>query len=412
MADTGSTGWDWSHPIDSISNWIGKKEDDASNWVKGKITAIAKSAGESAMQGLTSAMQSGTAGLGSGASTGDGSSSSDLASEIGALLGAKPATSTGSPSTATGSSGGSASDSGLPDWLTGIFGGKSSSGSSGSTPDSGQQQSSSDDSSGGLFGGGIMGLIIGILALVVVSLLAGAKGLMGLFGMGSDAAPASPDDNIFQRGIKKVEHIGHEAYQWMGEKIDNIAGARGIQNNNPGNIIKSGHHWQGEITGSDSRFVTFRTAAEGTQAMGENLLAYDKQGLNTINKIINTWAPSSDGNNVNAYASLVSQRMGVGADETLNLHDPKTLASLMKAMATQENGKVPYPPELYVWAANAALNPSQAGQAPMLVAQDNGKYAMQHVDQAELMAANYTPPQSSATGGGPRKPIAAPAYSS
>lgn len=390
-----STGWDWSHPIDSIGNWFTQKKEDAKAWMSQKIQDMVQSAGESAMKGIKSAVQS--SGLGN-ISTADNSSGSGLSDQIGALLGASRSSSGGpnSPSTSSDTSSGSGFS------LASLFGGNSKPSSTTSTDGSGQQQDGTA-SSGGMFGNSFFGML---LAFLVIGLLSGFKGLMNLFGGSSDSSPSSPDDNIIQKGVKTVQHWGHEAYEWAGQKIDNIAGARGIRNNNPGNLEK-GHNFNGEVQGDDGRFATFRTAAEGTRAMGVNLLSYDKRGINTVTKIVNTWAPAGDGsNNPKQYAQNVAGRMGVDPNQTLNLHDPKTLASLMRAMAKQEDGVVPYPPELFAWAANSAINQTPTDKAPILVAQGNGRYSMQDMgDSGQLVAASYTPQSSDAASGGLRRPL-------
>jgi hypothetical protein len=124
----------------------------------------------------------------------------------------------------------------------------------------------------------------------------------------------------------------------------------GIRNNNPGNL----RSWAGaERVGG---FARFPTPEAGLTAMGKNLLGYqDRYGLRTISGIVNRWAPSADGNNVSAYESDVSKQTGFGIDQPLNLHDPKTLQSLMTAMTRHENGQQPYTPEQLASAIANAL---------------------------------------------------------
>jgi hypothetical protein len=383
--------WSWRHPIDSISNWAGKKIDHletrASNWAKRKIAGIAKSAGESAMSGINSAVQG-----------------SSLAPVIGALTG-----SGGGDNPAAGSD---SSGSGLSGIVNNLLGG----GGSSNTQSTGDLSSGSGASGflGKLFGGkssGILGVIMDLLALVVVALIAGVKGLMGLFGMSKDSTPDTPHDNLIQKGLKGIQHYGNEAYQWMGQKIDKIAGARGIKNNNPGNLEK-GQHWKGEVAGSDGRFATFDKALDGLRAVGKNLLAYEKSGFDTTHKIAHRWAPAGDGNNnPDIYSQHLAQNMGVSTDEKLNLkQNPERLASCMEAICRQENGTVPYSHEAFLWAAKAAIDPSyDKVNTPTLVAQ-NGKYTVESVDPGELLAASKTPQQSSAASGGGVKKPASPSY--
>ena len=46
-----------------------------------------------------------------------------------------------------------------------------------------------------------------------------------------------------------------------------MSNARGIRNNNPGNIRKDGSVWRGEVAGPDKSFKTFETMAWGIRAI-------------------------------------------------------------------------------------------------------------------------------------------------
>jgi hypothetical protein len=121
--------------------------------------------------------------------------------------------------------------------------------------------------------------------------------------------------------------------------------ARGVRNNNPGNIEAGGTQWQGQV-GSDGRFATFETPEAGIRALGRNLLTYqEKHGLNTVHGIINRWAPAGE-NDTAAYVRAVSTAVGVGPAEPLNLRDPSTLQKLTSAIIRHENGGQPYPDEV------------------------------------------------------------------
>jgi hypothetical protein len=117
---------------------------------------------------------------------------------------------------------------------------------------------------------------------------------------------------------------------------------RGLRNNNPGNVMKGGDAWQGEVQGNDPRYATFASPEAGIRAMGKTLLTYqDKHGLNTVEGIIARWAPATENNTV-AYAATVAKEMGVKPGDALNLHDGDTLAKLTRAMIRVENGSQPY----------------------------------------------------------------------
>lgn len=133
---------------------------------------------------------------------------------------------------------------------------------------------------------------------------------------------------------------------------------RGYRNNNPGNL-EAGHNWQG-MTGNDGRFATFGTPESGYRAMGKNLLNYDKKyGIRTIRKIIGRWAPPGE-NNTEAYIARVSQQMGIGPDEELNLKDEATLTKLMQSIAKHENGYNRHSNEVVGAGARMAIGGSDA----------------------------------------------------
>lgn len=137
-------------------------------------------------------------------------------------------------------------------------------------------------------------------------------------------------------------------------KVTDAGGARGLRNNNPGNL----RSWPGAA--SDGGYAVFPTASDGLKAAGKNLLAYqDKYGIDTISKIVSRWSPAGDGNNVPAYIAAMSKQTGFGADQKLNLHDPNVLAPLLSAITKQENGQNPYDADAIAKAAVAAVQEAQ-----------------------------------------------------
>lgn len=66
--------------------------------------------------------------------------------------------------------------------------------------------------------------------------------------------------------------------------------------------------------------------------------------VNTINGIINKWAPSSE-NDTQAYINNVVKRTGYGANQPLDLNDSTVLSKLLAAMSKQENHKSNYSAE-------------------------------------------------------------------
>ncbi|MBN5231960.1 hypothetical protein JY446_21765 [Serratia marcescens] len=135
----------------------------------------------------------------------------------------------------------------------------------------------------------------------------------------------------------------------------NSSAARGLRNNNPGNIEASDKNpWEGQ-TGSDGRFAKFETPEHGIRALGKNLLAYQAKGFDTVAEIVNRWAPASDGNNTDAYIKALCGALGVGANDQVDMSNPRTLAALCASIVKHENGSQPYTDEQIGAGVSAAL---------------------------------------------------------
>lgn len=110
--------------------------------------------------------------------------------------------------------------------------------------------------------------------------------------------------------------------------------ARGLRNNNPGNIVKTTIPWQGKVAGSDSRFETFSDIEYGLRAMALNLMTYWTGGTRTPAAIVNKWSP--DGNEAN-YAKLISSKTGFAINQAIP-NTPDAWRKMLKAMTEVENG--------------------------------------------------------------------------
>ena len=114
----------------------------------------------------------------------------------------------------------------------------------------------------------------------------------------------------------------------------------------------------------DPRFIRFDTPYDGLRAMMRTLLTYyHKYGLDTVESIINRWAPPAE-NATDSYAYAVSLHMGVKRREVIDLTHKNTLTALAEAITMHENGKTPlaqalprywYDDSVYAAAATAAL---------------------------------------------------------
>lgn len=134
----------------------------------------------------------------------------------------------------------------------------------------------------------------------------------------------------------------------------NSSAARGLRNNNPGNIEAGSNSWDGQA-GSDGRFAKFVTPEHGIRALGKNLLSYQRQGYDTVSEIVNRWAPASDGNNTEAYIATLCKKLNVTPNDQLNMSDINTLRQLCAGIIQHENGKQPYSEDQLNTGVSAAL---------------------------------------------------------
>lgn len=122
-----------------------------------------------------------------------------------------------------------------------------------------------------------------------------------------------------------------------------MSAPRGIRNNNPGNIRRSADPWQGLAKDqNDDAFFQFAEPKWGIRALARVLISYqDRHGLRTVRAIISRWAPPVE-NKTSSYIDHVAHRLGVGADDPLDVHDYRVLRGLVEAIIAHENGQQPY----------------------------------------------------------------------
>jgi hypothetical protein len=120
---------------------------------------------------------------------------------------------------------------------------------------------------------------------------------------------------------------------------------RGERSNNPGNIRRvAGVTWDGANPdqSEDPDFVVFLSPEYGIRAMALILKSYAKRGLNTVQGIINRWAPPADANNTAAYVAAVCVECGV--DPTAPIDVTATMPNLIVGIIIHENGQNIYLP--------------------------------------------------------------------
>jgi len=116
--------------------------------------------------------------------------------------------------------------------------------------------------------------------------------------------------------------------------------ARGIRNNNPGNI-RHGSQWQGMTeTQTDRAFVQFTDSVYGIRALNKVLRTYaTRYGLTSVRGIINRWAPPNE-NDTSSYVVSVAARLGVLPDQSIDVQ--AYAPELTRAIIKHENGVQPY----------------------------------------------------------------------
>lgn len=132
----------------------------------------------------------------------------------------------------------------------------------------------------------------------------------------------------------------------------------GVRNNNPGNLRQWGD------TPRDARgYAMFATPEAGLAATIKNLRAQQQvHGLDTVQSIISKWAPPSE-NNTAGYISDVVKRTGFGANQKLNLDDPKTVAPLISSIIKHEGNGAAYSDEMINKAVAAQLGAATTNTA-------------------------------------------------
>lgn len=158
--------------------------------------------------------------------------------------------------------------------------------------------------------------------------------------------------------------VGQTVRGWFGDDEPEQhaqATKRGERNNNPGNLNFAGQAGAA-LERPGGRFARFETAFDGLRALSRQLTLYAGRGINSIEKIISTWAPDSDNNNTAAYIQAVSERLGVDPQAALNMSDPQTMSALMSSIIHHENGRNIYSGELINKAAIAGIGGTQVSQ--------------------------------------------------
>lgn len=144
---------------------------------------------------------------------------------------------------------------------------------------------------------------------------------------------------------------------------------RGVRNNNPGNIDYNPRNaWQGqlglEIGVPSPRFARFDTPENGIRALGKLLINYRGKdgmpgvggpGIDTVRETITRWAPGNE-NNTEAYIAAVARRLGVNANDVIDIRKPATLGVMVSSIIAHECAGFAYPEAVLAEGLRRALS--------------------------------------------------------
>lgn len=118
-----------------------------------------------------------------------------------------------------------------------------------------------------------------------------------------------------------------------------------VRNNNPGNLKFAGQAGArpGPMLPDGTQFAVFDTPEAGVAANINQLRIYGTRGINTVEKIINTWSPATaHGNTPEStanYIAHVSKALGVAPNQPLDMANPQVLQAILRAQAPFEGGQ-------------------------------------------------------------------------
>lgn len=126
------------------------------------------------------------------------------------------------------------------------------------------------------------------------------------------------------------------------------AKVRSFRNNNFGNLNfvgQEGARLEDPNGNGEARFAKFNTPEEGFRGLANQLTLYANgkskatggRKLETVEDIINVYAPSNE-NNTQQYVSSLSTKLGVKSNEKLDMTNPEVMTQLMRGIATIEGG--------------------------------------------------------------------------
>lgn len=99
-----------------------------------------------------------------------------------------------------------------------------------------------------------------------------------------------------------------------------------IRTNNPGALMPGG------------KLAQFSTMEEGLQALDKNLANYGRKGINTLERVISTWAPPNE-NDTKAYIAHAARVTGLKPNQQIDLSNPLVRHQISAAITQMESGR-------------------------------------------------------------------------
>ena len=126
------------------------------------------------------------------------------------------------------------------------------------------------------------------------------------------------------------------------KEIITTGSSRGARTNNLLNVRPTADEndpWLGQ-TGVSGGYAEFENKDLGIRAGDRVLTTYgEKHKINTIEGVVERFAPAADNNDTEAYIKLVSNKTGFERDEEIDLSDSSVRDMLLSAMIKQETGE-------------------------------------------------------------------------
>ncbi|MGJ3447868.1 YdaS family helix-turn-helix protein [Enterobacter sp. PTB] len=128
----------------------------------------------------------------------------------------------------------------------------------------------------------------------------------------------------------------HPGETWPGnsEVVQHAQAARGLRNNNPGNLKFAGQRGATLEDGPNATHAKFNSMGDGLYALEHQLEIYLGRGRNTIDSIFDVYSKK----NHEAYKTHVSKIMGIKPSTVITSENKEQMVKLMRGIISMENG--------------------------------------------------------------------------